>query len=78
MTKKQYNANLRKLMIQVNRLITRRANELWCSGAFDTASYGDAFLLPKAVLYALLDDAKFQVRPLSPEGREIANNLKHF
>lgn len=48
------------------------------SGALDLNKYEDNFVLPKIIVHAALDTAKFQNRPLYVEDLKESKNLSHF
>jgi len=70
---------IRELADRQNKLIVKRAGELWGTGAFDPKAYGKGdYMLPSAVLSALDKEMAAIYRPLSNEGKALVKNLEHF
>ncbi len=68
-----------KIMVREDQeRIIERCGLLIKSGAVDVGAYGDDFRLPKIVLYATLLDLADSRRPLFPEDRREADNLRCF
>lgn len=78
MTHNQFKERIKELLEHRIAAIQSRCWSLFLSGGVDAPSYGDDYALPKAVLYVALRDAAEEIRPLSDDLKEVAENLAHF
>ena len=59
-------------------IVDKKIDSILMSGAIDVSSHDDNYFLPKIVLASILKELAYQFSPISPEGKDILNNLKHF
>jgi hypothetical protein len=79
MRQKQLVSKVRQLLRKdLSKIIGAKCLELFNSGAIDKESYGNDYLLPKAVLYVALEEVRQSIRPVSDEGKDAVKNLQHF
>lgn len=58
--------------------IKKECDKLYDCGGVDTGAYEDDFFLPKIVLTVAIENQVYQYMPLSPEGKKVVKNLRHF
>ena len=79
MTDNEFDNKLFELSYFAFLRVKEAATRKWKSGAIDRAACKPNDFMPvKACLSDALREVSIDVRPLSEEGREITNNLKHF
>ena len=61
-----------------SKALQREAQNLLNSGGVDQESYGDNYELPKILVYAAIQNLRYQIRPLNDKARKAAKNLEHF
>lgn len=67
-----------EMLSDVMALIREETIRKLNSGAIDVDTYEDNYLLSKILLSIALEEASYQYRPLSDEGKKVFNNLKKF
>ena len=60
------------------KFIDHTIDRMLNSGAIDIEDFEDNYVLSKWVLTAILKNMMFQFSPITDEGKEFVDNLKHF
>lgn len=63
---------------EFRRFLDKEVERLFKSGALDTESADDDFRLPRLILCVALENLSRKYSPLSPDGKRIVQNLRHF
>ena len=78
MTEQMFLDNLQEMLPDLQELILEKAKKVFSSGAIDTESYEDDYLLPKIFLSAMGKEIEFQYLPHSKDDLKARNNLVYF
>ncbi len=83
MTKEQFNKLFNDTLTAANihLIIEEAKNKILDSGAVNLSEYDhetSPYALPKAVLFAAVNEVLWRLKPLTKEGQKIANNLTKF
>lgn len=84
MTKEQFDQKLTELIdtpekhTTISHDVFSECQRLVNSGGIDLDAFEDTYEAAKIVLSVALKNLAYQWRPLSKEGKKIADNLEHF
>ena len=78
MTKNQFRKKYRELVKTTAKDLIERGEKALKCGGFEIESYTDDFILPKIVITAAIENAKYNFRPLLSEHRAVVKNLTYF
>lgn len=77
-TKAKCKKKTREMISLACKTATKKIERAINSGAIDLKQWEDDYALPKIIAYVLLQDAVFQIKPLSKENMKEAENLEKF
>ena len=78
MTEEKFFEKLNEMLPDVQRVILQKAKKVFSSGAVDTESYEDNYLLPKIFLSAMGKEIEFLYLPTTNKDIKVKNNLSYF
>jgi len=78
MTEQMFLDNLQEMLPDLQEFIIEKAKTVFSSGAVDTESYEDNYLLPKIFLSAIGKEIENQYLPHSNKDIKVKNNLSYF
>ena len=78
MTELQFLDKIKEMLPDLNRLILEKAKKVFSSGAVDTESYENNYLLPKIFLCAMGKEISWQYEPHSKKDKKVVKNLGYF
>ena len=78
MTKNQARKKTRELIRKASSLMREKLEKALVCGALDLDSYEDDYILPRIIVCALLEDAKYRFRPLHKDFKKEIDNLNRF
>jgi len=80
MTKTQFKKKIASMKKDISRYIDQESLRLFDSGAIDTASYEDGYLLPSVILSAVFKNLMYQHEPhcIGKKLKKEIDNLNYF
>ena len=78
MKKQDFLNKVQSMLPDLNEMIMERAVKAFDSGAVDTESFEDNFILPKIFMSAMGEEIKFQYKPHDKKNIKVRDNLSLF